>query len=1069
MSALVLMISLSGAWASAADRTAFVPERLLLAAAAKAAGASRLDLGVRPSRWDTRMALPAAEGLLDDPLSIPGRMAAWKERLLAAKASSDCLRAASGVLFPSPEAPAEKALPAAARGTPSSQAQDVLLSPEGAAARGTPSSQAQDVLLSPEGATPRIPPGFDPPLRRELELLVTAMSQAQALVDRAVASMPARERSLALAEVMAVVTSSTPARPDPAAYDAMSRFDLRSMVQAAAVLTRAVDLALPGLAKAARTHITPAVRWSMPFGDVLVSSAKERVYTAQDLEGVALLIHLGGGSVYSGPVAAAGAGQVRLVIDLGESVAVESRDAGPTAGSGIFGVGLLYLPSAGGPKRLAAGDWSLGSGLFGVGGLFIAGYADTVEGRQFTQGAAAFGVGVLSSRGDRSVFKADLSGQGYGFTRGAGLFVHRGDNAVMEGGLTYPDPREPAATLSMCQGAAYGHRAFSAGGFGAAVLQGDDATVTGSYFAQGSGYWHGIGLMAVRGNRNALKARRYSQGAGIHTAVGGLLVEGDANTLVNWGVGPAFGWDYGVGYWSLKGDGNSARADWGTGRGDVNGHGLAVVQGSGNRLSLPDFGTGFLKRSTPGYGLAAVRGRDNRLGLSCLGSELRGPLDLTLGSWGVVQGDAGLILDPKLSLPAPSWPTVDRAQGLEKERLALTRMLNLALNAPPAEKLAGLLHVASSFGVDAELPRAALRELSLAGDADLPHLLRLVSPDRFIEHLWLRVLLAAEGPAVADWAGQELGRSRGTSKALLAHLLRYGRAEQGLRLLRPALADPDWRVRREAVSSIGYLFDREEGDEPGRLRLLEAPVSSSTPAGEAAKLLGRKRPVDVMAALSLAGALTGERRAAMVDRFPGPTDPLPPEALAAFLEQASGRADAVREAFSKELREAARLEPEAASLLRQAANDPDIEVAAAALVSLGLLGRPQDAPAIAAFLQNVSAILREAAAHALARMGPAGRPAIEAALASKTSRLREAACKAAGQSSDGDALMLLGRCLQDRQSRVRAAGAAALGSVQGTLQARKKALRPSLRKLAESDPFPSVRAAAAYAASLIGE
>ncbi|MBI5883720.1 MAG: HEAT repeat domain-containing protein [Elusimicrobia bacterium] len=923
----------------------------------------------------------------------------------------------------------------------------------------------------PSAALPSKRPGKES-IPRTLERIVDSMSMARGSVAKAVASLTPDERRAALQEVRGIVTNETGPRSDPAVYDAIAGFDHAAMTSAGRTLCRAVWQELPVLLKAAGKKGLKEKRWKLTFGDGLLVGPGDRIFRPEELKDVALLIHLGGRSVYQGPVAAAGEGEVKVVIDLAAEVTVEAAadasaaGAPPNAGSGIFGIGLLFLPNAAGAKRITAGDFSLGAGLFGVGGIFIEGAGNELQGGRFTQGAGAFGAGLLWSRGERASFKADLSGQGYGFTRGLGIFSHQGSKADLRCGLRYPDPREASAALSLCQGAGYGHRAFAGGGIGLAYLEGNDSSLTTNYFGQGSGYWHGIGALFTKGNRNRLKARRYSQGSGIHTAVGILSVEGDANALVNWGVGPAFGWDYGVGYWLLAGDDNTSRADWGTGRGDVNGHGLAVIRGDRNKLLLPDFGTGFYKRAAPGYGLAAFSGKDNSLGLPALSSGPAAVKSLALGSWGTVVAPDGLILDPKLSLPATEWPPLDRTAAVEKERAELGVLLEAALKKTGRERIASLLHVTSSFSLDSQVPRLALREFFRTRAEDLPHLLDALSPDRFDEYLWLRVLLAGFGPEVSAWAARRFDASQGTYRALVAHCFRYSSIEQALPLLTRALADDDWAVRREAAGGIGYLFSREQGDEPGRLRFYEVMTSSQASTEETIKLFGWKRAVDVMAGLSLSGPVTPEERARLVDSFPGPNEPLPKEALSLFLEFSVSRADR-KARLRTELSAAERARDAAAELLAGRASDPDPDVAAAALGSLGALGRPENAAILASFLAKKDAKRRDAAASGLARMGPPAREAVAGALSSMDRTVKTAACKASAQSWDAGIVALLGRCLEDRDPEVRAAGCAAMSAVQGALSESKKQFRDMLMKLSSSDPSSSVRAAAACAASQI--
>ncbi|MEK7744464.1 MAG: hypothetical protein AAB578_08770, partial [Elusimicrobiota bacterium] len=293
-------------------------------------------------------------------------------------------------------------------------------------------------------------------------------------------------------------------------FDLMARFDHSSLLSAALQVMASVDEALPALRNASSQAAgLPRTRLRLPIGDVLLSGGGEDDYSEQDLAGAVLLVDFGGKSRYLGPAGAAGEGEVRVVIDLSPEVRVESSSG---AASGVFGIGLLYLPQEGGAKTLRAGDVSLGAGLFGTGGLFLAGDGSSLESGRFTQGAGAFGLGILDSLGQGSTFFLRLAGQGFGSTRGAGLLRHRGDGAVLDGGRTEPDPREPLAALSLSQGVGYGPRAFAAGGVGLALVEGDGCRLQASYMAQGMGYWHSFGGLSVVGNGARIQGRRYVQG-----------------------------------------------------------------------------------------------------------------------------------------------------------------------------------------------------------------------------------------------------------------------------------------------------------------------------------------------------------------------------------------------------------------------------------------------------------------------------------------------------------------------------------------------------------------------------
>ncbi|MDE2292143.1 MAG: hypothetical protein KGL53_08680, partial [Elusimicrobia bacterium] len=332
------------------------------------------------------------------------------------------------------------------------------------------------------------------------------------------------------------------------------------------------------------------------------------------------------------------------------------------AGTGVFGVGLFAAPVPG-PKRVKAGAESLGAGLFGAGGAWLAGAPLALDAGAFSMGAAAYGVGVLDASGDGAELASGLDSQGFGFTRGAGLFVYRGSGARLDCGLRTPDAHEDLALTSLCQGAGVGPRAFAGGGVGTALVEGSSVSLNASYMAQGVGYWHGLGVLVVRGDRDRLQARRYAQGTGVHTALGLLSIEGSSDTTRVWGVGPAFGWDWGVGWTVVSGDGDRLASEWAAARGDLNGEGFLTVRGDHARLALADAGAGAMRRNAPSWAVLAARGTDD---------VLNAP---TPDAWGTVEGFS---FDPDLKAEPADWPRVDRSSAAKADEERFTGLLRAA-------------------------------------------------------------------------------------------------------------------------------------------------------------------------------------------------------------------------------------------------------------------------------------------------------------------------------------------------------------------------------------------------------
>lgn len=971
------------------------------------------DFNLRPERWPTRSTLPMVERVLREPLGGPREVDALERRLVEARGSAGVIEAGFKVLG---------VVPARGAGIP------------------RPAAVAD------------LPPDLAEPLARLLSRLVAAHAD----LERAVASLTPEERVRARRAAQAALGGDPILRPEAGDFDVAGRFDLPRLAAAGIAAARAVDEALPALERA-RGGVPAdfAARWDSPIGTVLVS-AGDAEYSSRELEGAGLLVRLGGKTRYRGPVAAAGEGQLRVVVDLGGPAVIESTVA--AAGSGDFGIGLLYI-SGDGPHSVDAGESSLGAARFGVGYAAFSGGRTRLSSRRFGQGAAVYGVGALDVYGDDASLSLPAAGQGFGATLGAGLWRHRGAGLSASCGFEFPDAREELGFESLGQGAGVGPRAFAAGGVGAALVEGDRARLEASYFAQGSGYWRGLGALFVHGDDVRLQSRRYGLGSGVHAAVGALKIEGRRAQVQGWGVGPAFGWDYGVGLFCLRGAEARLRSDWATGRSDLGGRSLAWIEGDRQEMSLSGFGTGSFSRAAAGYGLAVIKGRGGRLRAPGLSAPLAGAFDLVTTPWGIVRAEGELVLDPSLSLPEPSWPVPDRSSPASAQagRLPPGRE-----DETPRERLSRLLLAASAQILDPRPSQGAARVLSELAEEDAPVLASLLDIDRFDELLWARLAAAGIGPAAAKAALREAAGSSKTRRAALLEWARFGRARDGLPAAAEALRDPDWRVRRQGAFLLAALFGEEGGDEPSRRRLLREMTGNAPAPGR----LGRKRLADLYAALALAGPPLPQERARLLEKAGSPFDGVSGEALQAFVSIVSS-SPARTAALAREEEDCALLVSEARQLLRRAARDHDEEVASSALVALGGLGGGQDAPLLASELEAPSAVRREAAALGLARLGPGAGAAVGSALAARNPRTRALAALAAAQSWDEGTFGLLRRALVDRVAAVRATALAGLGQAPGALVKAKEALLPEIARLAAHDPDASVRASAALAAAAL--
>lgn len=969
------------------------------------------EAGVRPERWPTRFAPAPVERLLDDPLSLPAAAEKLGASLYDAQGLGGLVSAGAKALGrPEPRSP-------------------VAVRP-GAAADALPRSARPAILA-----------------------LIAELAAARQELTRALAPLSAEDRRRALAAAEASVGDDPFADPSGADFDAAGKVDLDALLAAARAAGVAADKALPAL-KAAVSTTTFAARWESPLGLVLVSAGDAEL-GAVELARTALIVRLGGRTTYRGPVAAAGEGELRAVLDLGGDCLVES--SGPAAGYGRLGLGL-FVRDGRGITAIRTGDGALGAGLLGIGLARVRGKDAVLVSGRLSQGAASFGVGVLDAAGDGHQLSATLGAQGYAGPRAAGVFRHDGAGLKASCGLTVPDPREELGFLSLCQGAGIGPRAFAAGGAGLAAVSGRGADLRASYFAQGSGYWHGLGALFARGKGHRFQSRRYGQGSGVHAGVGILSLDGHGHETVGWGVGPGFGWDYGLGYFDVRGDEGRYRSDWATGRADLGGRGFLRVRGKNNHLALAGIGTGSYSRAQAGYGLAALEGPGTRLRVTGLSAPIAARGKLIASPWGVISAMDGVILDPRLPQAPIEWPRPDRAALEAGQRVGAERLLAGLVTHPKEERVRLALFAAASAILDARPAEGGASALIGLSASDAPALARLVDADRYDELTWARLAAAGLGSAAARAALSEFPNARGPRRAFLLGWTRFGRAAESFPALEAALDDTDWRVRREAAGAIGALFAEDGGEEPGRLVFLKAAAEGTLTS----ETSGRKRLADLYAALALQEPAAPATRRALLAEAKSPFDAVAPEAVRLFVAELSS-SPAASAAIAAEVADCRALRLRARLALRRAVDDAEGEVAAAALVSLGGLGDPEDAAKLGEGLILGEAVRREAAALGLARLGIAARGVIQLALSDRATRRAALAALAAAQSWDAETLALLSYPLEDARAPVRAAAIAAMSAVPGPLRAQRAKFLPRLKEIAAGDPDPSLRGSAALA------
>jgi hypothetical protein len=966
------------------------------------------DLGVRPERWDAPLANPVIEGLLNRPLNGPAVFQSWDNSLAAESSSHELLSLAWSMGLSKP-AETEK----------------------------------------PVSSTHFKCSGLNESLEVPLAKLVDAMAAAQSEIPRL---EPAAR--LKIEEGLSAVLINKPfPKLNPELFEAASHFDVERVIASAERMASSVDEILPFLKKAP----APAKKITCPsaLGNIIIGSGADDSYSPEDLAGAALILDLGGQNRYLGPAAAAGPGELKIAIDRGSNSVFES--SGAAAGSGQFGIGLLYALGPG-TTTISAGDFSAGSGFFGVGAAFISGTAK-IDTLSFGQGAGAFGLGLLALSGPAEL-SARFASEGFGFTRGIGILT-ASKTVSARCGLYFPDGHENLAWISLCQGVGQGPRAYAAGGIGLARLGGENSSLESGYFAQGAGYWHGLGALFVHGKASRLQARRYVQGTGVHTAVGALGLYADEIKTAAWGVGPGFAWDRGIGYLDSVGDRQHLRSDWAAAGEQIGGRAFVRISGESDELYLGEAGRAdFDERGGPGYTLMAITGPRHRLRVGFpVDFNLSGRLALSPS--GIISSSEPLVFDMNLKSEPIPWPSPDRKPFAEREAAELKDRMDSATLLPQEKQSAELLSLISGLSLDFSSAEALFKRLSELPAAEI---ISLLSPERFDELLWLRPLAAAIGEQAAQAALAELPKSSGIKRALLIGTIAQSRIEIGLRPILAELSSQDWKTRKAAAAAIGSLFDSSRAQEPGRLAFLADSLKILDGGSETDFIedVRHKRLADLYAALALAGPLSQEDKISLIQKARSPFDPVPQEALRLYADLIRKDGKRFKKAFSDELYAANSRLPLARGALEDAARDPDPETAAAALLSLGKLGDKKDASILETALGAQTAVERAGAAAGLARLGPKAAAAIDQALGSDNPRTRSEAASAAAQSTDAKVMIsALHKAFLDPHPSVRRTALSALSEVVDALRPKRRELVVDLRRLADEDPHPELKALAA--------
>jgi hypothetical protein len=328
-----------------------------------------------------------------------------------------------------------------------------------------------------------------------------------------------------------------------------------------------------------------------PSGKIIVGGKEKNTYELDKTAGVCAVIDLGGDDLYrEGSVSPQR--PILIVLDLAGNDRYEGRRPGIQGGA-MLGVSMLI--DVAGNDVYDAKDIAQGSAVGGVGILIDFSGNDRYRGFRRAQGQALGGVGILLDRAGQDDYHAAMWAQGFGGPLGFGVLDDpEGDDHYYCGGMWltsyYP---ETQGYECWGQGVGAGIRSVADGGIGVILDGGGDDAYEYDYFAQGGGYWLGMGFARDFGGNDRRFGStqkeydgshrvqpifdRFTCGFGCHYAIGFCLDDAGNDTYGGTIMGLGMAWDCSVGYLCDFGGNDRYEATGGLTEGDGAQAGLGVL------------------------------------------------------------------------------------------------------------------------------------------------------------------------------------------------------------------------------------------------------------------------------------------------------------------------------------------------------------------------------------------------------------------------------------------------------------------------------------------------------------
>jgi hypothetical protein len=299
-----------------------------------------------------------------------------------------------------------------------------------------------------------------------------------------------------------------------------------------------------------------------PIGKIVIGGRGNNVYELNKMADVCAVIDVDGNDIYrEGSVSLQR--PVLVTIDLAGNDRYEGKQPGIQGGA-MLGVSMLV--DVAGDDVYNAKDVAQGSAVGGVGILIDMAGNDRYLGFRRVQGQALAGLGILLDRSGNDDYHAAMWAQGFGGPLGFGLIDDlEGNDHYYCGGMWrtsyYP---ETQGYEGWGQGVGAGLRSVADGGIGVLLEGSGDDVYEYDYFAQGGGYWLGLGFARdFAGNDRRIGSTqkeyegghrvqpifdRFSCGFGCHYAMGFCFDDAGNDTYGGTIMGLGFAWDCSNGF-----------------------------------------------------------------------------------------------------------------------------------------------------------------------------------------------------------------------------------------------------------------------------------------------------------------------------------------------------------------------------------------------------------------------------------------------------------------------------------------------------------------------------------------